>query len=274
MLPCTEASPRWKPSRSPSWSQRPTASTRPRTPSPMSTSWASSVPGKSPVEVVQSTAERVRHTAVAILDRLDTQQVGDGDPPGLDRETPSPKREPPGVATAPRSEPGGRSDYEPASRAGAGPQRRPRLAARARRHALGRGHRRRERMPDRAARSRAVFRRARCTATTCPGYSTRSPLTSRRRCESRYAKVTAPASPTSSPPAARPGDRSRSNAAWRPRSVTLPVTASSPARTWPSQSSSRTRSRTTTARLDCACLRPCSRRIRVSSCSRARRPER
>ena len=74
---------------------------------PYVTSWASSVPGKSPVEVVQSTAERVRHTAVAILDRLDTRQVGDGDPPGLDRETPSAKREPPGVATAPRSEPAG-----------------------------------------------------------------------------------------------------------------------------------------------------------------------
>ena len=49
-------------------------------------SWASSVPGKSPVEVVQSTAERVRGAAVTILDQLNTPQVGDGNPPGLDRE--------------------------------------------------------------------------------------------------------------------------------------------------------------------------------------------
>lgn len=53
---------------------------------PYVASWASSVPGKSPIEVVQSTAERVRGAAVSILDRLDTPQVGDGNPPGLDRE--------------------------------------------------------------------------------------------------------------------------------------------------------------------------------------------
>lgn len=53
---------------------------------PYVASWASSVPGKTPVEVVQSTAERVRGTAVSILDQLDTPQVGDGNPPGLDRE--------------------------------------------------------------------------------------------------------------------------------------------------------------------------------------------
>ena len=53
---------------------------------PYVASWASSVPGKSPVEVVQSTAERVRRTAVTILDKLDTPQVADGNPPGLDRE--------------------------------------------------------------------------------------------------------------------------------------------------------------------------------------------
>lgn len=52
---------------------------------PYVTSWASSVPGKTPVEVVQATAERVRRTAVSILDQLETPQVGDGDPPGLDR---------------------------------------------------------------------------------------------------------------------------------------------------------------------------------------------
>jgi hypothetical protein len=53
---------------------------------PYVSTWAASVPGKTPVEVVQSTAERVRSTALGILERLDTQQVGDGNPPGLDRE--------------------------------------------------------------------------------------------------------------------------------------------------------------------------------------------
>jgi len=53
---------------------------------PYVSTWASSVPGKTPVEVVQATAERVRATALGILDRLDTDKVGDGDPPGLDRD--------------------------------------------------------------------------------------------------------------------------------------------------------------------------------------------
>jgi len=52
---------------------------------PYVASWARSVPGKSPVEVVQSTAERVRGAVVTILDELDTPKVGDGNPPGLDR---------------------------------------------------------------------------------------------------------------------------------------------------------------------------------------------
>jgi hypothetical protein len=52
---------------------------------PYVSSWASRVPGRSPVRVVQSTAARVRAAAVAILDRLDTVQVGDGIPPVLDR---------------------------------------------------------------------------------------------------------------------------------------------------------------------------------------------
>ncbi len=54
---------------------------------PYVSTWASSVPGKTPVEVVQSTAERVRTTALGVLEKLDTQKVGDGNPPGLDRET-------------------------------------------------------------------------------------------------------------------------------------------------------------------------------------------
>ena len=53
---------------------------------PYVSTWAASVPGKSPVEVVKATAERVRSTALGILDQLDTPKIGDGNPPGLDRE--------------------------------------------------------------------------------------------------------------------------------------------------------------------------------------------
>lgn len=52
---------------------------------PYVSSWAASVPDKAPAEVVQATAERVRKTALDVLDQLDTQKVGDGNPPGLDR---------------------------------------------------------------------------------------------------------------------------------------------------------------------------------------------
>lgn len=52
---------------------------------PYVASWAVGVPGTTPVQVVQSTAERVRAAAVTVLDKLDTPQVGDGDPPGLQR---------------------------------------------------------------------------------------------------------------------------------------------------------------------------------------------
>jgi hypothetical protein len=53
---------------------------------PYVSTWAASVPGKTPVEVVRSTAERVRTIARGILERLDTQKIGDGNPPGLDHE--------------------------------------------------------------------------------------------------------------------------------------------------------------------------------------------
>jgi hypothetical protein len=53
---------------------------------PYVSTWAASVPGKTPVEVVQSTAERVRATALGVLDKLDTPTIGDGNPPGLDRD--------------------------------------------------------------------------------------------------------------------------------------------------------------------------------------------
>lgn len=59
---------------------------------PYVSGWATTVPGVSPGEVVQATAERVRRTAIGILDRLDTEKISDGAPPGLERtQAPSPK---------------------------------------------------------------------------------------------------------------------------------------------------------------------------------------
>lgn len=55
---------------------------------PYVSSWATTVEGKSPVEVVQATGERVRAAAAKILNALPTVQVGAGDPPGLSRDTP------------------------------------------------------------------------------------------------------------------------------------------------------------------------------------------
>ena len=48
--------------------------------------WAAAVDGKDPVEVVQAAGERIRKTAIDILDGLDTPQISDGAPPGLHRE--------------------------------------------------------------------------------------------------------------------------------------------------------------------------------------------
>jgi antirestriction protein ArdC len=53
---------------------------------PYVSTWAASVPGKTPIEVVQSTAERVRATALGVLGELDTQKIGDGNPLALDRD--------------------------------------------------------------------------------------------------------------------------------------------------------------------------------------------
>lgn len=53
---------------------------------PYVSTWAARVDGKEPVEIVKATGERVRKTALTILDQLDTAQVSDGTPPGLDRE--------------------------------------------------------------------------------------------------------------------------------------------------------------------------------------------
>lgn len=55
---------------------------------PYVSTWAAQVDGKEPVEIVKATGERVRKTALTILDQLATAQVGNGTPPGLDREAP------------------------------------------------------------------------------------------------------------------------------------------------------------------------------------------
>ncbi|POH62314.1 hypothetical protein C3B61_15655 [Cryobacterium zongtaii] len=47
---------------------------------PYVSAWASSVPGKTEIEVIQETGERVRRAAVAILDQLSTDHIGAGDP--------------------------------------------------------------------------------------------------------------------------------------------------------------------------------------------------
>ncbi len=74
---------------------------------PYVSTWAARVDGQEPVQVVQATGERVRKTALAILDQLDTLQVGDGTPPGLERDTPSPRttRTPAVEADRPRGAP-------------------------------------------------------------------------------------------------------------------------------------------------------------------------
>lgn len=61
---------------------------------PYVSTWASGVPGKSPVEVVQATADRVRAASLTILDNLPTTKVSDGKPPGLDRDASSTQRAP------------------------------------------------------------------------------------------------------------------------------------------------------------------------------------
>ncbi len=55
--------------------------------------WATSVKDIEAAEVVKTTGERVRRTVTAILDTLDTTQINDGNPPGLNRE--ALKRNPP-----------------------------------------------------------------------------------------------------------------------------------------------------------------------------------
>lgn len=52
---------------------------------PYVSTWAANVDVKDPLDIVKATGERVRATALKILDKLDTAQVTNGVPPGLDR---------------------------------------------------------------------------------------------------------------------------------------------------------------------------------------------
>lgn len=58
---------------------------------PYVSTWAARADDKEPTQIVQATGERVRKTALAILDQLDTPQLGDGTPTGLERDTPTAK---------------------------------------------------------------------------------------------------------------------------------------------------------------------------------------
>lgn len=60
---------------------------------PYVATWASSVPGDQ-VETVMRTFDRVARTAASVLDRLDTAQIGNGLPPGLDRDARTHERAP------------------------------------------------------------------------------------------------------------------------------------------------------------------------------------
>lgn len=72
---------------------------------PYVATWAASVPGKSPVEVVHATADRVRTAALSTLETLDTPQTGDGRPPRLDQTTLAPGRTAPAVTRKPVQQP-------------------------------------------------------------------------------------------------------------------------------------------------------------------------
>ncbi|QIK70970.1 ImmA/IrrE family metallo-endopeptidase [Propioniciclava coleopterorum] len=58
---------------------------------PYVSTWATRADDKEPAQIVQATGERVRKTALAILDQLDTPQLSDGTPLGLERDTPTAK---------------------------------------------------------------------------------------------------------------------------------------------------------------------------------------
>lgn len=81
---------------------------------PYVSTWAARVDGNEPAEVVKATGERVRKTALAILDQLGTTQIADGVPPGLNRETPARQSSPRPEAPASLPEPA-RSPTAPVS---------------------------------------------------------------------------------------------------------------------------------------------------------------
>lgn len=55
---------------------------------PYVSTWAAQVKDQEPAEVVKATGERVRKTAISVLEQLDTPMVADGTPPGLERHQP------------------------------------------------------------------------------------------------------------------------------------------------------------------------------------------
>lgn len=74
--------------------------------------WSSSVNGRDPVELVRVTGELARRTALAILDGLPESPLGDGTPPGLDRQPACDRNRLSAQPSAPR--PGGSSTVAPA----------------------------------------------------------------------------------------------------------------------------------------------------------------
>ncbi|MGO4680240.1 ArdC-like ssDNA-binding domain-containing protein [Microbacterium sp. 2MCAF23] len=54
---------------------------------PYVSTWAARVDGTEPAEVVRATSERVRATALKVLDQLDTLMIGNGNPPSLQNES-------------------------------------------------------------------------------------------------------------------------------------------------------------------------------------------
>lgn len=53
---------------------------------PYVSSWAAQIDGEVPSKIIRATGERVRTTAMRILDQLDTHMTSGGTPPGLERE--------------------------------------------------------------------------------------------------------------------------------------------------------------------------------------------
>jgi hypothetical protein len=87
--------------------------------------WAHSVRGKTPVEVVQATADKVCKAAAAALETIETTQFGNGSPEGLDVEARTVSRAAAAVDAASGADVGGPETSEVLAVTG---QARPRLA--------------------------------------------------------------------------------------------------------------------------------------------------